>query len=66
MRKTVIAFPIDRVAKATRPLTPAHQPTSAARPTLVGRWRINPGTGRLEQQWVAIERITVLAADGAA
>lgn len=50
MRKTVIAFPIDRAARAAR-FAATRQLKSSPRPTIVGRWRRDPETGRLEQHW---------------
>jgi hypothetical protein len=57
MRKNVIAFPIDRAAKAAR-CAAAPQLTPVPRPTLVGSWRRDPRTDRLEQHWTTIEPAT--------
>lgn len=59
MRKTVIAFPIDRLAKGQARLDPAR----ALRP-LIGRWSVNPHTGGLEQRWTVDEPAVDTAATG--
>lgn len=46
MRKTVIAFPLDRQAKSLA--RPDAVRTSCP---LTSRWSVNPATGRLEQRW---------------
>jgi hypothetical protein len=59
MRKTVIAFPLDRQAKS--PARPDAVRTS--RP-LIGRWSVNAYTGRLEQHWTADEPTVEAVATG--
>lgn len=59
MCKTVIAFPIDRLAKSQARLDPAR----ALRP-LVGRWSVDAATGQLEQRWTVDEPTAKAVATG--